>query len=73
MHEDLLRIDEIMKILSLSRSFTYRLLQRGDIPTIRIGRTVRVRRGDLEKFILMNSSEMRTKDAPHQETADSNK
>jgi excisionase family DNA binding protein len=48
----LLRAVEVAEILQISKSATYRLLQSGELPTLRFaGKTVRVRRTDLEAFI----------------------
>jgi excisionase family DNA binding protein len=40
--------------LQVSLSFAYTMMQRGDIPTVRLGRAVRVRPEDLEEFIRSN-------------------
>ena len=47
----LLKSDEVAEILQISRSMAYALMKRGDIPTVRIGTAVRVRREDLEWYI----------------------
>jgi excisionase family DNA binding protein len=47
----LLKSDEVAQILQISRSMAYALMKRGDIPTVRIGTSVRVRPEDLEKYI----------------------
>jgi excisionase family DNA binding protein len=47
----LLNAVEVSKILNCSRAFAYRLMRSGDLRTIRIGRTVRVRLPDLELYI----------------------
>ncbi len=52
MEEDrLLKSDEVAEKLCVSRSFAYQLMKRGDINTVRIGKTVRVRPEDLEEYI----------------------
>ena len=51
MIEKLYRSLDIAIILNISRALAYRLLAEGAIPSIRFGRTVRVRPEDLEKFI----------------------
>lgn len=38
----LLRVDEVAKLLSLGRSKTYELIAAGALPTVRLGRSVRV-------------------------------
>ena len=50
----LLKSDEVAEILQISRSMAYALMQRGDIPVVRIGTSVRVRPEDLEKYIRDN-------------------
>lgn len=47
----LLTADDIAHRLRVSQSFAYALMQRGEIPTVRLGRAVRVRPQDLDEFI----------------------
>jgi excisionase family DNA binding protein len=47
----LLNAQDIAEVLSIGLSTVYLLLERGDLPCIRIGRSVRVRPEDLEEFI----------------------
>jgi len=54
MEARLLKSDEVAEILRISRSMAYALMKRGDIPTVRIGTSVRVRPEDLEKYIKDN-------------------
>ena len=51
METKLLKADEIADILKISLAKAYTMLQRGELPTVRIGRLVRVRQSDLEKYI----------------------
>ena len=51
---NLLTGEEIAKILHVSRAYAYQLMRRRIIPTVKIGRSVRVRPADLEEFIAMN-------------------
>ena len=53
--EKLLKGSEVARLLNVSRSFAYLLLQSGDIPTVRLGRSVRVRPSDLVDFISQNT------------------
>ena len=46
----LLRPSEVAIILSVSRTQVYRLIQ-NELPCVRFGSTVRVRRDDLDQFI----------------------
>jgi excisionase family DNA binding protein len=50
----LLKADEVAELLSVSRSFAYALMQSGQLPTVHLGRSVRVRPEDLEEFIQLN-------------------
>lgn len=47
----LLRAHDVAQRLGISRSLAYQLMQRGEIPTIRFGDTVRVKDCDLEEYI----------------------
>lgn len=51
MELQLLKSDEVAEILKISRAMAYKLMQRGEIPTIKIGSAVRVRVEDLEKYV----------------------
>jgi len=53
----LLKAADVAKILNISQSLVYRMLQRGKIPSIRINQSVRVDPGDLQHFIERNRSE----------------
>jgi excisionase family DNA binding protein len=52
----LLRGGEVAKILDVSKAYAYRLMATGQIPIIKLGRSVRVRQEDLEAFINNNVS-----------------
>jgi excisionase family DNA binding protein len=47
----LLNAAEVAKRLGISKAKAYQLMLRGEIPTVRMGRNVRVRPQDLEVFI----------------------
>jgi len=47
----LLNAQEVAAALNMDLSTVYQLLERGELPSIRIGRSVRIRCEDLEKFI----------------------
>jgi len=49
--QKLLKATEVAKILNVSRALAYRLMQRGDIPVIRVNHAVRVKPVDLQAFI----------------------
>jgi excisionase family DNA binding protein len=46
----LVNIETAARLLGISRSEAYALAARGDLPTIRFGRAVRVHRGQLESW-----------------------
>lgn len=47
----LLRANDVAQRLCISRSLAYQLMQRGEIPTVRFGSSVRVRERDLEEYM----------------------
>lgn len=49
--EKLLKGNEVARLLNVSRSFAYLLMQTGHIPTVRLGRSIRVRPQDLVEYI----------------------
>jgi excisionase family DNA binding protein len=52
----LLTAEDVAEVLNISRSYAFELLQRGDIPKVKIGRATRVRPCDLEDFIKRSMS-----------------
>ena len=51
----LLKGNDVARMLNISRAFAYQLMRQGKIPTVRFGRSVRVRIEDLMSFITANS------------------
>ena len=51
----LLTAKEVAEILNISKAFAYKLMQAGEIRTVVIGSSRRVRREDLEDFIFQNT------------------
>ena len=48
-----LTVPEVAENLKIPRSRAYDLVQRGDLPAVRLGeRTIRVNRRELERFLL---------------------
>ncbi len=47
----LMRVSEVAQELRLARSFVYELIQSGQLPAVRIGRSVRVPRAELEAWV----------------------
>ena len=59
-NERFLKANEVARILNISRSLVYNLIQTGKIPHIRINQSVRVRQDDLNKFIEGNRTDENT-------------
>jgi len=54
-HENrLLTANDVVRILNVSRAFAYQLMQRGEIPTVHLGRSRRVIPDDLKRYISQN-------------------
>ena len=50
-----LKVPEAAELLGLPKTRAYELIQRGELPAVRIGeRSIRVNRRELEKFLLEN-------------------
>jgi excisionase family DNA binding protein len=47
----LLRVEQVADRLNVSRSFAWKLVAQGDLPSLRLGRAVRVRVSDLEAYL----------------------
>jgi len=47
----LLRAEEVADFLQVSLSFVYALIERGELPSVRLGRAVRVQPEDLIRFM----------------------
>ncbi len=50
--EKLLDSDDVARILHISRSYVYYLRERGDLPFFRVGTAWRIRREDVDRYIL---------------------
>ena len=57
--EPILTIPEVARYLKLSKSKVYIMVQRGLIPHLRIGRNVRIKETDLDKWLEKNSVQPR--------------
>lgn len=53
----LLNAREVAALLNISKALAYRLIATGQIPSVRFGRTVRVKPEDLEIFIQQSSTQ----------------
>ena len=47
----LLSIPEVCQALGMGKSWTYRRLKSGEIPSMKLGRNIKVKRQDLEKYL----------------------
>jgi excisionase family DNA binding protein len=57
-----LRVPEAAELLGLPRTRTYELIQRGELPAVRIGeRSIRINRAELERFLLESRRVVGTK------------
>jgi excisionase family DNA binding protein len=44
-------IDEVCKALGMGKSWTYRRIKSGEIPSVKLGRSIKVKREDLEEYL----------------------
>ena len=49
--EDLLSLIEVSRELGMGKSWVHRRIKSGEIPSIRLGNNIKVRRKDLEEYI----------------------
>jgi excisionase family DNA binding protein len=47
----LISIPQLCRELGMGKSWVYRRLRSGEIPSVRLGRTIKVRRDDLEEYL----------------------
>jgi excisionase family DNA binding protein len=57
MMDRILTVPEVATYLQMSKSKVYYLIQRKEVPHIKIGRNVRIRQSDLEKWLTKQSIE----------------
>ena len=57
-HLDLLSITDVCQELGMGKSWVYRRIQSGEIPSVKLGRNIKVRREDLEGYLKDNSSNL---------------
>ena len=48
---DLLSIPELCQELGMGKSWVYRRLRSGEIPSMKLGRSIKVKRADLEQYL----------------------
>ncbi len=56
MNTKFLTAKDVASLFKVSKAFAYRLISQGVIPSVHIGKSVRVRSEDLEKYIQDNLS-----------------
>jgi excisionase family DNA binding protein len=52
----LLKINDVASTLNISRSLAYFIVETGELPAVRIGRSVRIKSEDLRAFIEKNTT-----------------
>jgi excisionase family DNA binding protein len=48
---ELLSIPQVCQRLAMGKSWVYRRIHEGEIPSVRLGRTIKIRRADLEHYL----------------------
>jgi excisionase family DNA binding protein len=48
---ELLSIAQVCQRLDMGKSWVYRRIHEGEIPSVRLGRAIKIRRADLEKYL----------------------
>jgi excisionase family DNA binding protein len=54
---DLISIPELCQELGMGKSWVYRRLRSGEIPSVKLGRTIKVKREDLEEYLEKHRSQ----------------
>ena len=54
---DLLSIPELCQELGMGKSWVYRRLRSGEIPSVKLGRSIKVKREDLEEYLEKHRSQ----------------
>src|ERR671912_187135 len=63
----LLSIPQLCQELGMGKSWIYRRLRSGEIPSVRLGRTIKVRQDDLEQYLESHHSPSRDQEALQEE------
>jgi len=63
----LLSIPQLCQELEMGKSWIYRRLRSGEIPSIRLGRTIKVRRDELEEYLQRHHHPARAQEALQEE------
>ncbi len=48
---ELLSIEEVCRALGMGKSWTYRRIKSGEIPSVKLGRSIKVKKSDLEEYL----------------------
>ena len=49
--EELLTVEQVQELLKVGRTFAYSLVRSGELPSYRVGRLIRIRRRDVERWL----------------------
>ncbi len=49
--EELLTVEQVQELLKVGRTFAYALVRSGELPSYRVGRLIRIRRRDVERWL----------------------
>jgi excisionase family DNA binding protein len=63
----LLSIPQLCQELGMGKSWIYRRLHSGEIPSVRLGRSIKVRRDELEEYLQRHHYPARAQEAPQEE------
>jgi excisionase family DNA binding protein len=64
---ELLSIAQLCQELGMGKSWIYRRLRSGEIPSVRLGRTIKVRRQELEEYLQSHHHPARAQEALQEE------
>jgi excisionase family DNA binding protein len=64
---ELLSIPQLCQELGMGKSWIYRRLRSGEIPSVRLGRTIKVRREELEEYLQSHHHPARAQEALQEE------
>lgn len=49
--EELLTVEQVQEFLKVGRTFAYSIVRSGELPSYRVGRLLRIRRQDVERWL----------------------
>lgn len=53
-----LSVTDVAKHINISKMTIYRLIEAGEIPALRVGRSVRILEQDLEEYVIRNTTKL---------------